>query len=101
MKQQQRYYAAVASKSDIESRVLAVCKAFDRITADKVTSFSHNICSSILNSLLSKTQVLIAAYLWCREIPKKSFLTINTLFILDLMRGSQNYVCKWADQDWA
>lgn len=42
MKQQQRYYAAVASKSDIESRVLAVCKAFDRITADKVTSFAHN-----------------------------------------------------------
>ena len=43
MKQQQRYYAAViASKSDIESRVLAVCKAFDKITADKVTSFSHN-----------------------------------------------------------
>ena len=42
MKQQQRYYAAVASKSDIESRVLAVCKAFDRITADKVTSFWHN-----------------------------------------------------------
>ena len=42
MKQQQRYYAAVtASKSDIESRVLAVCKAFDKITADKVTSFPH------------------------------------------------------------
>ena len=43
MKQQQRYYAAVtASKSDIESRVLAVCKAFDKITADKVSSFPYN-----------------------------------------------------------
>ena len=73
MKQQQRYYAAVtASKSDIESRVLAVCKAFDKITADKVT-YIMKICSSILNSLFSKTQTLIAVYLWCREIPKKSF----------------------------
>jgi len=51
MKQQQRYYAAVASKSDIESRVLAVCKAFDRITADKVSVDSHFINDLGLDSL--------------------------------------------------
>ena len=33
---QVRLMASSLSKSDIESRVLAVCKAFDRITADKV-----------------------------------------------------------------
>merc|ERR1711935_1176676 len=52
MKQQQRYYAAViASKSDIESRVLAVCKAFDKITADKVSLDSHFINDLGLDSL--------------------------------------------------
>merc|ERR1712088_1025503 len=48
--QQQRYYAA-ASKTDVESRVLAVCKAFDKITADKVSLESHFINDLGLDSL--------------------------------------------------
>ena len=48
---QQRYYAA-ASKTDVESRVLAVCKAFDKITADKVTLIDFNSISSPLLSLI-------------------------------------------------
>ena len=48
---QQRYYAA-ASKTDVESRVLAVCKAFDKITADKVISIDFNSMNSTLLSLI-------------------------------------------------
>merc|ERR1711973_30253 len=47
---QQRYYAA-ASKTDVESRVLAVCKAFDKITADKISLDSHFINDLGLDSL--------------------------------------------------
>jgi hypothetical protein len=35
--QTQRFYSSGAlTKADIDARVLAVCKAFDKITADKV-----------------------------------------------------------------
>merc|ERR1712113_749031 len=47
---QQRFYAA-ASKTDVESRVLAVCKAFDKITADKISLESHFINDLGLDSL--------------------------------------------------
>merc|ERR1712002_1035713 len=52
IRQQQRYYAAAtSSKTDVESRVLAVCKAFDKITADKVSLESHFINDLGLDSL--------------------------------------------------
>jgi len=42
---------ASTSKADVESRVLAVCKAFDKITADKLTMESHFINDLGLDSL--------------------------------------------------
>jgi NADH dehydrogenase (ubiquinone) 1 alpha/beta subcomplex 1 len=39
------------SQSDIESRVLAVCKAFDKISADKVTLTAHFVNDLGLDSL--------------------------------------------------
>merc|ERR1712018_51657 len=39
------------SKADVESRVLTVCKAFDKITADKLTLESHFINDLGLDSL--------------------------------------------------
>merc|ERR1711899_454503 len=49
--QYQRCYAAAVSKSDVESRVMSVCKAFDKITADKVSLESHFINDLGLDSL--------------------------------------------------
>merc|ERR1712045_536487 len=51
IKQQQRCYAAAVSKTDVESRVMSVCKAFDKITADKVSLESHFINDLGLDSL--------------------------------------------------
>merc|ERR1712020_98477 len=52
IKQQQRCYAAATiSKTDVESRVLSVCKAFDKITANKVALESHFINDLGLDSL--------------------------------------------------
>merc|ERR1712241_639951 len=48
---QQRCYAAAVSKTDVESRVMSVCKAFDKITADKVSLESHFINDLGLDSL--------------------------------------------------
>ena len=42
---------ASLSQGDIESRVLNVCKAFDKITADKLTLDSHFINDLGLDSL--------------------------------------------------
>ena len=42
---------ATLSPGDIESRVLNVCKAFDKITADKLTLDSHFINDLGLDSL--------------------------------------------------
>merc|ERR1711962_1084160 len=42
---------ASTSKADIESRVMTVCKAFDKITADKLTAESHFINDLGLDSL--------------------------------------------------
>jgi len=42
---------ASTSKADIESRVITVCKAFDKITADKLTLESHFINDLGLDSL--------------------------------------------------
>jgi len=41
----------MSSQSDVESRVLAVCKAFDKISADKVTLAAHFINDLGLDSL--------------------------------------------------
>merc|ERR1719150_2445493 len=50
--QQLRYYSPIQiTQAEIESRVLAVCKAFDKITADKVTLTSHFINDLGLDSL--------------------------------------------------
>lgn len=46
-----RRWASSNSKADVESRVLAVCKAFDKITADKLTLQSHFINDLGLDSL--------------------------------------------------
>merc|ERR1711952_457505 len=45
-----RRWASI-SKADIESRVVTVCKAFDKITADKLTLESHFINDLGLDSL--------------------------------------------------
>merc|ERR1712242_286749 len=42
---------ASTSKTDIESRVITVCKAFDKITADKLTLESHFLNDLGLDSL--------------------------------------------------
>ena len=44
-------FASGFSKEEIESRVLNVCKAFDKITADKLTLDSHFINDLGLDSL--------------------------------------------------
>ena len=44
-------FASGLSQSDIEARVLNVCKAFDKITADKLTLESHFINDLGLDSL--------------------------------------------------
>merc|ERR1711992_472012 len=50
--EQLRYYSPIQiTQAEIESRVLAVCKAFDKITADKVTVASHFINDLGLDSL--------------------------------------------------
>merc|ERR1712141_540913 len=46
-----RRLASSNSKADVESRVLTVCKAFDKITADKLTLDSHFINDLGLDSL--------------------------------------------------
>merc|ERR1711997_541154 len=44
-------WASGMTKADVESRVLTVCKAFDKITADKVALESHFINDLGLDSL--------------------------------------------------
>ena len=44
-------FASGFSKEEIETRVLNVCKAFDKITADKLTLDSHFINDLGLDSL--------------------------------------------------
>jgi len=44
-------YASTLSQDQIESRVIAVCKAFDKISADKLTLDSHFINDLGLDSL--------------------------------------------------
>ena len=44
---------ASTSKADIESRVMTVCKAFDKITADKVNHCLVSIGNGILNNKLN------------------------------------------------
>ena len=45
------YSATKLTKADVDSRVLMVCKAFDKITADKVSLESHFINDLGLDSL--------------------------------------------------
>jgi len=44
-------FASTLTQDQIESRVLAVCKAFDKISADKITLDSHFINDLGLDSL--------------------------------------------------
>ncbi|XP_023347125.1 acyl carrier protein, mitochondrial [Eurytemora carolleeae] len=44
-------FSSTLTQSEIESRVLAVCKAFDKISADKVTLAAHFINDLGLDSL--------------------------------------------------
>ena len=46
-----RRFASTLSQGDIESRVMNVCKAFDKITADKLAIDSHFINDLGLDSL--------------------------------------------------
>merc|ERR1719342_1117506 len=52
-------FASGLSQSDIEARVLNVCKAFDKITADKLTLESHFINDLGLDSL-DHVEVIVA-----------------------------------------
>eukprot|EP00088_Acartia_fossae_P068463 TRINITY_DN869_c0_g1_i1.p1 TRINITY_DN869_c0_g1~~TRINITY_DN869_c0_g1_i1.p1 ORF type:complete len:148 (-),score=33.09 TRINITY_DN869_c0_g1_i1:858-1301(-) len=46
-----RIVRTMSTETDVESRVLAVCKAFDKISADKVTMTAHFINDLGLDSL--------------------------------------------------
>ncbi len=62
--QAQRSYASERlTKADVESRVLTVCKAFDKITADKVRhSFDSSSFSRQSNSLLTHIKVTMDSH---------------------------------------
>ena len=54
------------SQSEIASRVLAVCKAFDKITADKLTLDSHfiKVTLALMSTLTPRTWAWTAWTTW-------------------------------------